>query len=365
MVISRYLRREIWGATLVTTTVLLLVLVSNQVVRYLHWVAEGRLSIDFLMKMISIQAPILLPFLLPLGLYLGILFAYGRLYADNEMCILSTSGMSQSRILRITMVAVLLVTSTVAMLMWHSKPALYRYQQTLMTQQASSPLKTLLPGKFQQFDGGKWVVYAGKQANDPNGGLDDVFVVRLSNKKGKASPPEFDIISAKQVRDETHQTQTHKKGRFLVFHNGHRYQGTPGEQNYKILSYQQLGLELPPKLHLAKMSAEKYTPSATLWQQRHTNRLANVELQWRLAIPTSVIILGLLAVPLSQLQPRQGRYRKFIPALLVYIIYMQLLFAARTWSKEALFSLDPLSIFALVHCTGLLFALLLYSRKTK
>ena len=63
------------------------------------------------------------------------------------------------------------------------------------------------------------------------------------------------------------------------------------------------------------------------------------ELQWRFSLPTMVLVLSLLAVPLSALRPRQGRYARVALALLVYFVYSNLLSASRVWIEKG--QLDP------------------------
>ena len=56
---------------------------------------------------------------------------------------------------------------------------------------------------------------------------------------------------------------------------------------------------------------------------------ARAELQWRIAIPLSIPFLVLIAVPLSSVDPRQGRFGKMFPAILLYLGYFLLLLASR------------------------------------
>jgi lipopolysaccharide export system permease protein len=49
------------------------------------------------------------------------------------------------------------------------------------------------------------------------------------------------------------------------------------------------------------------------------------ELLWRIGIPLSALILALLAIPLSYVNPRGGRSYNLIFALLIYITYSNLL----------------------------------------
>ncbi len=55
---------------------------------------------------------------------------------------------------------------------------------------------------------------------------------------------------------------------------------------------------------------------------------AMAQLQWRLGLPPMVFILTLLAMPLSRVNPRQGRFAKLLPAIFLYVAYLSLLLAA-------------------------------------
>ena len=60
----------------------------------------------------------------------------------------------------------------------------------------------------------------------------------------------------------------------------------------------------------------------------------NAELQWRLAMPLSVMVLIFLAVPLSKSSPRQGRYIRLVMAILLFVVYYNLLGAAKFWVEK-------------------------------
>jgi len=70
-----------------------------------------------------------------------------------------------------------------------------------------------------------------------------------------------------------------------------------------------------------------------LWQDYDNPRRA-AELQWRISIGLSAFLLGLLAVTLSGIRPRQNRYLMLLPAGLFYIVYVNLLFVARHWLEQ-------------------------------
>jgi lipopolysaccharide export system permease protein len=58
---------------------------------------------------------------------------------------------------------------------------------------------------------------------------------------------------------------------------------------------------------------------------------AIAELQWRLSVPITLLVLTLIAVPLSRAPPRQGRYNNLILGVLIYIIYSNMLGASKAW----------------------------------
>ncbi len=68
--------------------------------------------------------------------------------------------------------------------------------------------------------------------------------------------------------------------------------------------------------------------------KKYADPNAAAELQWRLSIPLSALLLALLALPLSSVSPRQGRYSQVFPAILIYVIYVNLLFVARNWVEQ-------------------------------
>ena len=88
-IISRYLLKEVLASLLAVTIVLLLIFLSNQLVRYLSYAASGKIAAHLVVQLMGFEIPYLLALLLPLGLYLGIILAFGRLYADSEMAVLN------------------------------------------------------------------------------------------------------------------------------------------------------------------------------------------------------------------------------------------------------------------------------------
>ena len=113
----------------------------------------------------------------------------------------------------------------------------------------------------------------------------------------------------------------------LVLRNGQQHDGTIGQQNYQKVNFDEY------RIQIGKQEAEsmrrKVAALPTLDLFGDLSHEAIAELQWRIAIPLALPFLVLIAVPLSKVNPRQGRFGKLFPAILMYLGYFLLLMAAR------------------------------------
>ena len=120
--------------------------------------------------------------------------------------------------------------------------------------------------------------------------------------------------------------QNNAQGFYLVLHDGYRYVGVPGTANYMITSFAEYGRQLTYASGVVQNN-EHIRPSKELLRSQEPADKA--EFQWRMAMPIAVILLSLIAIPLAKVQPRQGRYAKFLPAVLIYMIYYNLMIIIR------------------------------------
>ncbi len=332
MIIPRYLTREIVNALIAVTTVLLLALLCQQIVRYLNFIAIGKIPTDVLLQLVSFEVPYLLALLLPLGLYLGILLAYGRLYADNEMTILHMSGFSHKRVIQHTGMIALLVAATVLILMvWINPLISAKRQQVMASDEATVHLvQTLIPGRFQVSPDGRHVMYVEKLSRDHNRAENVFLAQEKKNTDDSTQQNPWMLVYANegyQIKDKATREQ------YFVTADGHRYEGRPGQNTYKIIQFKKYSVRIPPN-DVRVTHQENETLSTTqLWQDYPTPKRA-AELQWRFSIALSTFLLALLAVPLSTIRPRQGRYLTLLPAILIYIVYFNLLIIARRWVEQ-------------------------------
>lgn len=115
----------------------------------------------------------------------------------------------------------------------------------------------------------------------------------------------------------------------LDLFQGRRYEVGAGSLKYNQVSFDRY------RITLTESSKEVVTEDnietqaiGTLWQAAtgseqigsvHAMRAAKSELGYRLTLPWLMIIAPMLAVPLAQVRPRQGRWLRLFPSVLLFV----------------------------------------------
>lgn len=323
MIVFRYLSRELLMTLSAVSAVLLVIIMSGRVIKYLAKAAQGLLDPGVLLLIMGFRVPGFLQLILPLGLFLGILLVYGRLYLDSEMTVLSATGMSQQRLMAYTLAPATLVALLVAWLSMGLAPqGVTQVTHILNQQDALTEFDTLVPGRFQAMKNGSRVTYTEALSTD-RGELDGIFISdkRLSRAGDKERG--ITVLVAEKGRQEIQADGS----RYLILENGYRYDGNPGKADYRAIQYDTYGVLLPKPQVSDEIGEREAIPTLELIGSDKPRYQA--ELQWRLSLPLLVFVVTLLAVPLSRVNPRQGRFLKLLPAILLYMAYLALLIAAR------------------------------------
>ena len=354
MIIVRYLTKEILSTFSAVSGILLFIGLSNRFAVYLPKITSGQLSANLVMKAVVLYIPDLLVFLLPLSLFIGLLLALGRMHADSEITVLSACGLGISYFLRFTLSLATVATLMMLVLtIWLVPSTGSQREQMLMTGEVVGVMQNLTPGRFQMIndDDGRIVFYVEDLAKAGEKML-GIFIAELSPHLSNKEP--WSIVTAEEAR--LHRDEN--TGEFhLVLNKGQRYTGIPGQGNYRIIQFEEYGrtvdYTVPPVPNLIKLK-----PTIRLIQAESLEDKA--ELQWRLALPMTVPILALLALPLSRVNPRQGRYARFLPGLISYVAYYMGLVMCKSWTARGLL---PQASFWLLHAVMLGYALWLLSRE--
>jgi lipopolysaccharide export system permease protein len=323
LIVFRYLSREVLLTLSAVSAVLLVIIMSGRFIKYLAQAASGALDPSVLFLIMGFRMPGFLELILPLGLFLGILLAYGRLYLDSEMTVLAATGMSQQRLLAYTLAPATLVAVVVAWLSLGLAPqGVTQVAKILNEQDALTEFDTLVPGRFQAMRSGTRVTYTQEMSEDRSQ-LGGIFI--SEKRLSKAGDKERGITVL--VADKGRQEIQPDGSRYLILENGYRYDGNPGAADYRAIKYDTYGVLLVKPEVSSDISEREALPTRELIGSDEPRRQA--ELQWRISIPLLVFVVTLLAVPLSRVNPRQGRFLKLLPAILLYMAYLSLLIAAR------------------------------------
>ncbi|MCP4300712.1 MAG: LPS export ABC transporter permease LptF [Gammaproteobacteria bacterium] len=342
-ILDRYIFREITVTWLGVTAVLLLILLTNQFARVLGDVAKGKLPKDAAFDVIGLSAAQYLTVLVPIGLFLSVMLALGRLYQDSEMPAMMACRVGPSGIYRPLMWLLVPLAIAVAWLSIDGAPrALTAVDRIGAEARREADLASIEPGRFTTFGPDQAVVYGERITAE--GDMENVFMQRQVDD-GRVEV----VIADRGEQLESDDADT----RLLVLHNGRRYEGIPGTSRFRVVEFAEHGIPY----RLPSLSAPEPRPRAMSFPQLIKSReLQHIaETQWRISIPLSTILLAILAVPLSRTSPRAGRYGRLAIGLLVFIIYLNVLSAAKAWIEQA--TISPSLGLWWVHGSVLLFTL--------
>jgi lipopolysaccharide export system permease protein len=122
----------------------------------------------------------------------------------------------------------------------------------------------------------------------------------------------------------TGRTESAENGdRFIVLEQGRRYEGSPGDEQYRITEFERYAARIETKEGKEPAVTHKTQPTWALIMNPTNQNLG--ELLWRFGIPVSAFVLVLMAIPMSFVNPRAGRSINLLIALLTYVVYSNLL----------------------------------------
>ncbi|NVJ61053.1 MAG: LPS export ABC transporter permease LptF [Gammaproteobacteria bacterium] len=320
MYLKRYLNKQVFVTGFAILFVLLLIFSSQQFVRYLGDVVEGKIDPGLLLGMVGLQLPPLLGFLIPLAVYLGVLVSFGQLYVDNELTVTKSLGVGDRQLLIMLLPLGLVATVVAGWFSLYVTPWASDTQQSLLKEQdQQSELALLTPGKFQVTKGGEAVLYAARGKRKE--GLEQLLFVELPTQKS----PYWYLVSTDnaQVTD----TDSANIVPSLILKSGETYSIPVAGMDWQITQFDRYQMSLseavsnPRKIKLRSVSTHQLLTNLSQenWAEFH----------WRMSVPISVFILLMISVPMSKVQPRQGKFAKMLPGILVYMSYMVLILISK------------------------------------
>ncbi|MGF1545753.1 MAG: LPS export ABC transporter permease LptF [Thiotrichales bacterium] len=348
-IITRAVIVETGGNLLAVLTVLLLILVGGLFVRLLGKVADGTLDAAVLLPLVSLASLQSTTSLLAVSFFLAVLLTLGRMYKDSEIHALRAGGFGELQLLKPVLIIGVTMAVILGLLSFWATPWAHS-QSRLLRQEAvkAVDLGGVTPGRFVSFPSQQRVVYA--EALEPESReLRNIYI--FQERDG-----ELRIIAANRARQST-PSKTDDK--FLELLDGEMLQ-TAGADDTRIsrIAFAENGIRMPATATASGAGVASYLSVRELLRADDPRKHA--ELQWRLSFPLSVLVLSVVAVPLSHSNPRQGRFGKLAIAVLVYLLYANLLGLGRKWIESG--QISPMLGLWWIHLAflGLGAVLLLY-----
>jgi lipopolysaccharide export system permease protein len=315
------LTQELYATALATFFTLVGIVLAQRVAYYLGQAARGNLASDAINALLGFSLLKFLPLLLTLTLFLSVLLTLTRWHRDSEMVVWFTSGMGLAGWVRPVMyfaLPLILLIGVLSILVapWATSKGLDYAEQL----KARDEFSAIAPGTFNESSGADRVYFV-ESFDEFGQTVKNIFVQSMQHQK-------LGIVVANKGYRETHPNGDN----FLVLLNGRRYEGRPNTQEYTVTEFERYAIRIESAEVQEPAPSIKTRSTADLVQDR--TKESSAELQWRIASPISALLLVLLAIPMSFVDPRAGRSANMIMAVLVYVIYNNLISICQAWVQQ-------------------------------
>lgn len=318
-ILQKYLFREWFWTFLAVTVVLLVVMIGVALGELLNAIAGGRVPSGLLWTLIGLKMPEVLNTIVPLSMFVAVIWGLGRFYRDQEMSVMRSSGFKWQMMLR-PLFNLLMPVAAALLLngLFLSQVAASATQQKLLDAFRNAAEWGLQTGKFHVLRGGDLVLYV--ESVDKDGRtLRNVFIQQREDDREQ-------IWSAEKGYYWLDKTSGN---RYLTLENGQITEGGSQTLDFGIMRFSRNNLKLPEMESQVKQDSVETRRSSRILLSGLLED--SVEIQWRIAPAIAVIVLGLLAIPLSHSAPKEGRGGRALLGILAYAVYVNTLYMCRNW----------------------------------
>jgi len=325
MIINRAMVTEVLRTSGAVTMVIFSIFLVMRALGFLQQAARGDLPVESVLILLVLKLVAYFDVILPLMLYIAILMVMGRWCRDNEMAVLSACGVSLFNFLKPLAVLVVFMGAIVAAFSFYLTPkANMMGWKVEMEYRNRNELSGVIPGMFMETRKGQGVYFVEKYDKEADR-YENVFVYKSSfGKEG--------VVVSKYAFQRTDELTGDK---FLVLTNGTRYEGKPGEPDYRIVDFETYALRIEPAQRPTTRGPVKARPTTVVATDPHPALVS--EWHWRIAKVVVIPVLGLFAMAFSYVPPRQNRLPGMIMAFFIYFLYTNLLgFGVAMITKEKL-----------------------------
>jgi lipopolysaccharide export system permease protein len=321
MIFRRALLREFTQTAITVFVALFAILLTTQLIRLLNEAAGGKLASQAVVALLGFGAINYLPVVLSLTVFVAVLLTLSRWYRDSEMIIWFSSGLPLTAWVGPVMrFALPLVLAIAALSLFLSPWALTKSAEYRQRMDKRDDMTQISPGVFNEASGAERVFFV-EGMSGIEGKVKNIFVSSVQNGR-------LGVMAAAEGRTEI----APNGDRFLVMEHGRRYEGTPGNPEYRVMEFGRYAVRIEPAEARGIQQTSSNMSLPELLQNRTAANLG--EVVWRAGIPIAALMLALLAIPLSFVNPRVGRTTNLIFAILIYMLYSNLISVSQAWVRQ-------------------------------
>ena len=343
----RYCTKEMTATFFAVFALLMVVSLGARFSGYLQEAATGRIPAEALGTLIALRLPEFMELVLPFALVVAVLVTWGRIHADREYAVFVFGGMGPRRTLTWLVGLALPVAVVVGTLSLTITPfARAEFVRMILEQRVVSEFDAITPKEFRLFSGGKRVTFV--EALDRE--LKEMQGVLLIDLAGERDS----LVWAERGR-YLHDAKS--GSRFFVLEAGNRFEGKPGDADYRKIKFDRMGQRIETKALGGQVGEPRAISTAAL---DRTIPEEHMELHWRLAMPILTLLGALCALGISRVPPRSGRFGRIVPGILIFLIY----YVAMVFLRDSLVQAPQLTWIGLwpVHFVFLALGVFLYRR---
>jgi lipopolysaccharide export system permease protein len=335
MLYQNKLKNELFFNSLSTILILSGIVVAQRGVVVFRLASKGIIPNDSILTILVFSLLKYLPILLTLTLFLTILLTLSRWFRDSEMMIWFSSGLGLTSFIRPILFFSLPIILLIGFLSLYLSPwATQKSEEYKAGLKNRDELATISPGSFKESKSKDRVFYV-EGFGDLGSKVKNVFV--QSEQNGKLG-----II----VSNEGSRVSTNTDDEYIVLKKGKRYEVNHENNNFTEIKFSDYGFliekKLPPIIDVNQVEA---MPTLLLLMTKGNREIA--EFVWRVSLPISGIVLIILAIPLSFINPRSGRSVNIIIAIMIFAIYNNLMGVTQSYIN--LGKLNPYVGGSIVH----------------
>ncbi len=349
MIFNQALRRELSFTTGGVFLVLVTIMVTTLVIRILGYAANGVVNPEDALVLIALATLGYLAVLLTVSLFVATLIVLVRWYKDSEMIVWFASGISVTNLIRPILqfaTPLIIVIALLALFVW---PWANR-ESTLISQrfQQRDDVSMVSAGQFKESAKAERVFFI-EELDVNKSEVKNIFVA--DSKNGRLS------IAVSQTGYIQNSAGGEKS---IVLHNGRRYEGQPTQPDFRILEFNEYSTKIRSKDALAPAPRDREKTVTELLNDPNpvATNPNRAELLWRIGLPLMALGLVLIAIPLAYVNPRLGNYTAMFYAVLIYLIYSNLLNLTQNFVSQGRVSVFvavwPIHLLALLIATALI-----------